>query len=291
MALPVYIRETVISSSRGVAVRVAVFTDEINRQDPQKAMALACEWGIEAIEIRGMPGGRFPRASDHQIREFGHWIEASGLTVSGVSPGLFKESVTDPVVAQGLESLLPRTCEVARRWGTDLVSCFGFARDTQAPTPQVIDTLSRMQEITAAAGCRLTLENEAVCWGATGTEAAQLIRQVPGLMLCWDPGNAARAGAESPFPDEYDGLRDLVSHVHVKNYNPAESRWSVMDEGPVDWPGQIDALVADQYDGFIVLETHTDILPTGVRDSGDLPPLAYNARHNLMHLRQLLGSR
>ncbi len=272
-------------------MRVAVFTDEINRQDPQNALALAREWGIESVEIRGMPGGRFPRASDHQMQEFGHWIEASGLTVSGVSPGLFKESVSDPVVAEGIESLLPRACEIARRWGTDLVSCFAFARDTEAPTAQVIESLAQMQEITAAAGCRLVLENEAGCWGGTGTDAALLTRQVPGLLLCWDPGNAARAGAACPYPDEYDGLRDLVAHVHVKNFDPAEGRWSVMDEGSVDWPGQIETLTDDGYEGFIVLETHTEILPTGVTDTGDLPPLAFNAHHNLMHLRQLLGPR
>ncbi len=270
-------------------MRVAVFTDEINRQDPVRALGLAREWGIDAVEIRGMPGGRFPRVSDAEIKQFGGWIEAAGLHVSGVSPGLFKESVTDPIVETGIQTLLPRACEVARSWGTDLVSCFGFARDTQAPTARVIDTLARMQEIAAAAGCRLVLENEAVCWGATGTEAAALVRQVPGLLLCWDPGNAARAGATCPFPDEYDGLRALVAHVHVKNYNPVEKRWSVMDEGPVDWQGQIDALITDGYDGFIVLETHTEMLPAGIDDPGNLPALAYNARHNLTHLRRLLG--
>lgn len=269
-------------------MRVAVFTDEINREDPQQALMLAQEWGIEAVEIRTLPGGRFPRVDDAEIHQVGCWIRDAGMDVSGVSPGLFKESVTDPRVREGLQTLLPRSCDIALEWGTDLVSCFGFARDTPTPTAQVIDTLGQMQQIAASAGCRLTLENEAVCWGATGTEAEQLIRQVPGLLLCWDPGNAARAGANSPYPAEYDRLRDLVAHVHIKNFDPVEGRWSVMDEGPVDWPGQLQALAGDDYKGYLVLETHTRILPRKVEDAGDLSPLAYNALHNLTHLRRLL---
>ena len=55
-----------LPSSRGVAVRVAVSTDEISRQDPQE---LACEWGVEAMEFRGMPGGLFARHNPMHRRQ------------------------------------------------------------------------------------------------------------------------------------------------------------------------------------------------------------------------------
>jgi len=270
-------------------VRVAVFTDEINRQDPASALELASDWGVEAVEIRTVPSGRFPRASDEELRELGRQIEGAGLAVSGVSPGLLKTPVTDPQAREQIETLMPRACEWARRLGTDMVSCFAFRRGQESSTPtQVRDYLARMLQIALEHDCRLTLENEAGCWGGTGTEAASLIRKVPGLQLCWDPGNAVRAGASRPFPDEYTDLSDLVVHVHLKNHDPDEERWSVLDEGPVDWAGQIAALRADRYEGYLVLETHTEILPKGVGDTGDLSPLAYNARHNLNCLRQLL---
>jgi sugar phosphate isomerase/epimerase len=278
------------------AVKVAVFLDEINRKDTAQSLELAQSWGIEAVEIRSLPSGRFPRATDAEIEELQQQIEGAGLKVSGVSPGLLKTPVTDLDVTQNLDQWLPRACEWAQRLGTTGVSCFSFRRNGEDPSKtgdepptQVIDFLGTMLRMTTAAGCRLVLENEAECWGGTGMEAAYLIEQVPGLQLCWDPGNAACAGATSPYPDEYNAIRDLIAHVHLKNFNVDEQRWSVIDEGPVDWPGQIAALKEDDYDGYLVLETHTEILPQGVDDPGDLVPLAFNAHHNLTYLRQLLS--
>lgn len=272
------------------AVRVAVFADEINRKDAAQSLDLARSWGVEAVEIRTLPSGRFPRGPDTEIEELDRQIRGAGLLVSGVSPGLFKVPVADPDVAEGLDRWLPRACEWARRLGTEQISCFAFRRDEGvAPPAQVVDFLGTMLETVRAAQCNLVLENEAGCWGGTGVEAADLLRQIPGLGLCWDPGNAVRAGAVSAFPHEYEVVRDLVRHVHIKNFNVEEQRWSVMDEGPVDWAGQINALRDDAYEGWLVLETHTEILPKGVDDPGNLVPLAYNARHNLTCLRRLLG--
>ncbi len=46
------------------------------------------------------------------------------------------------------------------------------------PTGQVVDYLGRMADAVNSVGCRMLLENEAACWGGTGLEAADIIRQV-----------------------------------------------------------------------------------------------------------------
>jgi sugar phosphate isomerase/epimerase len=149
-----------------------------------------------------------------------------------------------------------------------------------------------MADVAAREGCRLALENEAVCWGATGAEAALLVRQVgvDRLSLCWDPGNSARAGTPSPFPGEYEDLKDLVTHVHVKNFDPDTGAWSMAEEGLVDWPGQLDALRADGYRGFVVVETHLDISPDAfeVADVA-FTGLAANSLRNLEYVGSCLG--
>jgi sugar phosphate isomerase/epimerase len=154
-----------------------------------------------------------------------------------------------------------------------------------------VDLLGRMAEAVRALGCQLALENEAVCWGATGLEAAGIIRQVGAdlLSLCWDPGNALRAGAEHPFPDEYEQLKDLVSHVHMKNFNPASGVWSLIEEGSVDWPGQLAALARDRYDGFLVVETHLHVSPDAFRFvEGSLSGLESNTLRNLRFVQACL---
>ena len=157
---------------------------------------------------------------------------------------------------------------------------------------EVIDRLCEMADITSREGCRLILENEAVCWGATGLEAAEIIRQVgtDRLTMCWDPGNSARAGSACPFPQEYEALKDLVTHVHVKNYDPESGNWSLAESGVVDWPGQFDALANDGFDGFVVVETHLDISPDTFEVAHEaFTGLAANSLRNLEFVRKHLG--
>lgn len=273
-------------------MKLSAFTDEVCRSDPDRALALIARWGLKYAELRTIRTGRFPLVPDAEIEEFQRRLQGEGLALSAVSPGFFKCPVDDPQVRPTLEQGLPRACEWARRLGTELVSAFAFARQAQGPPPaQVLDYLGEMARIAGQQGCRLALENEAVCWGGTGLEAAQLIRRIGAteLSLCWDPGNAARAGSPCPFPDEYREIKDLVAHVHLKNFDPEHKRWSLMEQGMVDWPGQLRALEADGYQGFLVIETHLNISPDefALADP-DLSALEGNTWRNLEFTRACL---
>ena len=272
-------------------MKLSAFTDEIN-PDPARAVQLAAAWNIPCVEVRSLPNGRFPMVTDAELEEFHKIVTGAGLSVSGVSPGFCKCPVDDPSVPQTLAEGLPRACEWAQRWGTDLVSCFAFVRDDSPSVPvAVVERMAQIAEITAQNGCRLVLENEAACWGATGLEAAEIIRQIGSdqFTLLWDPGNSARAGSTCPYPDEYEQLKDLVTHVHLKNFDPTTGQWSLMEKGVVDWPAQFAALKRDQYDGFVVIETHLRISPDefAVVDD-DLDALEANSRRNLDYLRTLV---
>ena len=277
-------------------MKLAVFTDEISR-DTSRAIELASAWQIPSVEVRSLDTGRFPLVPDRELQDFQRRLEDAGLPVSGVSPGFFKGPVSDPGVPRALAEDLPRACEWARRWGTKRVSCFAFAREEATVPAAVVDRLGDMARAARTHGCSLVLENEAGCWGSTGVEASELIRRVgdDNLSLCWDPGNSARAGSTCPFPDEYEQLRDLVTHVHLKNFDPELGQWSLADSGLVDWPGQLSALRNDGYGGSVVIETHTRTRPGGLEappktDLPQLDPLESNTLHNLQFARALVPS-
>lgn len=283
-------QKRVFAIRREDMMKLSIFTDEIN-PDPQRAVELAAQWQVSAVEIRGLAGGRFPRVEEDELKELQQLVEGHGLKVSSVSPGLFKCAIDDAAVDEEIATLLPRSCEWARRWGTDLVSVFGFLRDESAQVPtRVLDRLAQMAEIAMGHGCRLVLENEAVCWGNTGIEAADMVRRVgaENFSLLWDPGNSARAGSADPYPGEYEQLKELVTHVHLKNFDPQLGAWSLMDDGIVDWPGQLAALRADGYDGYIVIETHLKTRPPGMALAAGLDAHESNSRHNLDYLRRYL---
>lgn len=276
-------------------MKVSIFADEISR-DSERAIALAVEWGLTHVEVRSLPSGRFPAVSDDELETYVKQLADAGLSVSGVSPGFFKCAWDDPQVAVGMQEGLPRACEWAQRLGTRSVSSFAFRRDADgmdANVPQeVVDLVGEMADVCRKKGCDLTLENEAVCWGATGREAAAIVRAVGGdrLKLLWDPGNSARAGSTDAYPGEYKSFSDLVATVHAKNFDPEAGAWSLIEKGVVDWPGQLAALERDGYEGFLVVETHLAIHPDEfeVKDP-TFSGLEENSRRNLEFVREQLG--
>ncbi len=270
-------------------MKLSVFTDEINSSLP-RALQLVSEWNLSHVEIRTIMGGRFPRLEDAELADLDSSVKEAGLAVSAVSPGYFKCLIDDAEIEAGISEGLPRACEWALKLGTNSVSSFAFRRsEGEMPTVQVVDYLGRMADAVNSAGCRMLLENEAGCWGGTGLEAVDIIRQVgfERLGLCWDPGNSTRAGGDPSV--EFEQIRSFIEHVHLKNYEPAQGRWSVLDRGVVDWPG-IMALLRDiDYQGFLILETHTDIsLHEFAPLEGQLDGKEGNTLHNLKYLRGLL---
>jgi sugar phosphate isomerase/epimerase len=270
-------------------MKLSVFTDEINPSLP-RALQLVKEWDLSHIEIRTVMDGRFPRLGDAELADLVKCVKEAGLAVSAVSPGYFKCLIDDAEIEAGISEGLPRACEWALKLGTSSVSSFAFRRsEGEMPTEQVVDYLGRMADAVGSAGCRMLLENEAACWGGTGLEAADLIRQVgpQRLGLCWDPGNSTRAGGDPSA--EFEQIRSLIEHIHLKNYDPVEGRWSVLDSGVVDWPGIMELLRDIDYQGFLILETHTDIsLEEFAPLAGQLDGKEGNTLHNLKYLRELL---
>jgi len=248
-------------------MKLAICSDEIS-QDFLTAVELGVEWGIRWYELRRFRSGRVPEISESDRERILPIAEDYGARISAISPGLFKEPVDAPEIDRRMKEVLPRAFDLARQVGTDKVVCFGFGKDARAermdPTevpPEVVGRMGEMAEAARAADITLLLETEAVCWGDTGLRTAAIIRQVDhrNLWMNWDPANSYSAGADQPFPGEYNKIKDLVRHVHVKDIaadDPDRRRAVAIGEGVIDWHGQIKALLKDGFDGFFTVETH-----------------------------------
>jgi sugar phosphate isomerase/epimerase len=77
----------------------------------------------------------------------------------------------------------------------------------------------------------------------------------------WDPGNESRFHGRPTDPAEVEKLAEHIWHVHVKDVDTAGT-WLPAGTGIVDWPGQLSALKAIDYQGHLSLETHY-ALPNG----------------------------
>ena len=158
--------------------------------------------------------------------------------------------------------LLDRAFRIAKFFGARIIRVFSYWRtvDPDACFDAVCTAMQGMAEKAAKEDLIIGIENEHACNIATAAQAARLLNAVqhPNLKLVWDPANAL-VSEEIPFPNGYALLpKDRIAHVHVKDCHMDGHKpiWGPVGTRQVDWKGQVAALAADGYTGWLSLETH-----------------------------------
>jgi L-ribulose-5-phosphate 3-epimerase len=256
--------------------RIAVINDEIS-QDFERACAVAAEFGMKWIELRGMWNKNIIDLDAKEIAESQRLLKKHDLRVTDIASPLFKvdwpgapKSKFSPKHDQfnanygfdQQDEVLEKGIAMAKAFNTDRVRCFDFWRldDPKAYRGKINETLRKAAEKAAKQDVILALENEPSCNTATGKEAAEVLVAVqhPSFMLNWDPGNAAEL-AEVPYPNGYNLLpKSRIGHCHCKNAvkNGDKYEWAPVGTGIVDWIRQFRALKKDGYRFAVSLETH-----------------------------------
>ena len=286
-------------------MRISIVTDELSA-DPETAFELGLEWGVTEFELRGVHEGRLPRISSHARRRLVRAVRDFGVSITAVSPGLFKGSfpadapqrsnlhwmdagydsawsAARAMLADHLDALLPETLDFAREVGATNVIAFSFRRDGAGGDGipgAVAEAISLAADRAGAAGLDLLVETEEGHWANTGARTAALIGAAgrpANLGVNWDPANALIDG-DVPFPDGWRAVRPLVRNVHFKDVQVEPSGdWRIVEKGGVDWQGQIGALLDDGYACAIGVEPH-------------LSPSVASTRRALERLRGLIAA-
>jgi len=280
----------------------SIVTDELSG-DPETAFELGLEWDVEHFELRGVFDGRVPRLSPYVRQCLIRAVRDFGVTITAISPGLFKcpfpaerprrsnlgwmdsgfyQSWHEAraLVEDHMRNLLPASIDFAQEAGAKHIIAFSFSRGgaPAGPAPAgVVELLAEAAEAARAGGLELLIETEEGFWADTGERSAALVERAgaPFLAINWDPANALIEG-DIPFPNGYAALKHLVRNVHFKDARRyPDGSWELLAEGDVDWAGQIAALAADGYDGFIAVEPH-------------LSPSVASTRNALARLRMLI---
>ena len=264
-------------------MKISIVTDELSA-DPETAFELGLEWGVSHFELRGVYDQRVPRLAGHVRQRLIRAIRSLGVTITAISPGLFKIPfpASEPqhsnlgwmgagfhrswadlraLLDDHQRNLLPEALDFAQEVGASHLIAFSFHRDgaPAGPAPQaLVDVIASATQRAADRGMTLLIETEEGHWANTGESSAALARRInhPALGINWDPANACIDG-DTPFPDGYASVRPFVQNVHFKDVHvPVDGAWTIVEEGDVDWSGQIAALVADHYTGAIAIEPH-----------------------------------
>lgn len=256
-------------------IPIAAITDEFT---PDLAAALDAmkPIGMQAAELRMIGANNIMDLGETELSAVKRLLDDRGFSVISIASPLLKcvypgvEIDTrwqqDAFAAKhGFEDqqrLLEHALFVAEYFSSQMIRVFSYWRavDPEQLFGPVCDTLRKMAERAADDGVIIGLENEHACNISTGAQAARVLEAVnhPNLKLVWDPANALVSG-EVPFPDGYSALpKNRIAHVHAKDCHMEGHRpeWGPLGTRSVDWKGQIAALLADEYQGYLSLETH-----------------------------------
>lgn len=255
---------------------IAAITDEFS-QDLERALDAMAAIGMTGAELRMIWGKNIIDLTDEELDRALDLIRARGMEVVGIASPLLKCVLPGgPPVDERFQKdlfaaaynyedqprLTRRAFEIAKRAGTKLIRVFSFWRTVEPDKciDGIVKALRELADQAAAEGLIIGLENEHACNVATAREAARILELLPhpNLKLVWDPANALVSG-EIPFPDGYRHLPvDRIAHVHAKDCHVEDHTpiWGPLGTRAIDWRGQVRALLADGYRGYISLETH-----------------------------------
>ena len=241
--------------------KTAVITDEID-QDFETACNLAAEYSLNAVEIRSVyERGPFEFTGDDILRMKAILAKKS-LHVCAVSSPFFKCKMEDAREIKTHLAGLEACVKLADALGAHLIRGFTFWAGGNSFEPAVI--ASRFEgalSVLEKSGKTLVLESDPSVNAVNARMLAQVIEAVgsPYVRGLWDPGNDIwDPNGEIPFPDGYNIIKPWIAHVHMKDgINKDGKREGVpIGTGQVDWEGQLRALIADGYSGYVSLETH-----------------------------------
>jgi sugar phosphate isomerase/epimerase len=256
--------------------RTAAITDEFS-PDLETAINAMAEIGMTGAELRMVFGKNIVDLSDEELDRAIAMVRGRGLVIISIASPLLKCTLPDaPDVDPRFQKdmfaatqtfadqprIAARAFEIARRTGATIIRVFSYWRTVRPEEcfDRIVSALRDLADQASQHGVTIAIENEHACNIATAAETARLLSalQHPNLKMVWDPANALVSG-ETPFPDGYHRLSlSRIAHVHAKDciQDGGKLTWGPLGEGVIDWRGQVDALRADGYTGWISLETH-----------------------------------
>ncbi len=256
---------------------IAAITDEYSMDLPQALDAMKAT-GMTGAELRMINGKNIVDLTDGELDAAIEACRIRDLDIISIASPLLKcvlpgSPDIDPRFEQDVfgasltfedqPRLAERAIEIARRTGAKIIRVFSFWRTVEPEKcfDGIVESLRGLCEKAASEGLIIGLENEHACNIATGAETAKVLAALdhPSLKVVWDPANALVAGEARPFPDGYRALpAGRIVHVHAKDCHMEGHKpvWGPLGTRNVDWHGQIQALLADGYTGYLSLETH-----------------------------------
>lgn len=233
-------------------------------RDPEGALVLARELGVDGVELICQPGYRCaipPDATLQEARRLAAQARVIGTPILALTPYAKGMNAADAEARAEAVAELSHVIALAAELGCEVVRLFAGA---EVPPEDVETALTRMAgpcrqlgDVASRHGIALCLENHMDTMALSAALTMRALRAIdhPAFGILYDQANLDVMQAEA-FPEGYS-LQRPVRHVHVKDFRwdeAGERRAMPVGDGIVPWPAIIAALTRDGYRGCLSLE-------------------------------------
>jgi len=261
---------------------LGVITDQIS-MDLEKSLKFIKNLGVEYAELHSMWDKNIEELNKDEINSAKKLLKKYQLKVSNISSTVFLqcslsdknkkfEKLTDYFISiSGDYSFhlknLEHCMELAEEFDTNKVRIFGFEVDGGISKDQIVgivtERVAEPVKLAEKKGIVLILENCPFTYMDESILVKKVIENIgsKNLRALWDPGNLMRVDSKSliPFPDEYNIIKDYISHIHIKDVtvkgSEKEKRIVPLGTGDVNYDGILKSLKEDEFKGILSLET------------------------------------
>jgi L-ribulose-5-phosphate 3-epimerase len=240
-----------------------VITDEIS-QDFKEAVGLAAKYGLDGVEIRSVWEKGPHELTRQDIRRIKDILLEYGMETCAISAPFFKCHINDKEAVEEHIDILKKCIALAQELETDKVRGFTFWKegDFDQYLSQIIDRFEKPVQILKDEDIILALEFDPSVFASNAQKLVKVIEGInsPNVRGLWDPGNDIYdPEGEVPYPDGYRIIKPHMVHMHLKDARIFENGKIIgvpIGEGQVGYIEHFKALLEDDYDGYVVLETH-----------------------------------
>lgn len=245
--------------------KLAVFSDEVS-QELSEAIRFAEEFKLGGLSIRSVWNKKAPQhITLDDAKKVKQMCDDAGLKICEVATPFYKCDIDKPEDIKQHQEWLKHYMELAKLWDTKLIRVFTFWKKGKYEEyrDRIVEQYAKPLEMVRNTEFILCIENEAACFVGTGRQTRDLLSRLDDekVRVAWDPCNSLFSDEyEKPFPEGYRLVKDKMIHMHLKDAKrgekPGEAKCVEVGKGEVDYKSHLKGLLADQYEGWISLETH-----------------------------------
>ncbi len=239
--------------------KLGVITDEVS-QSLDTAIEFCKTYRLNGVELRSVEGkGPFEWTAQDVCR-WAAQLKAAGLAVAAISAPLFKCDIHDEAAVQSHLEGFARCAGFAKMLGCEYIRGFDFWACGAAVEKRAA-MYAPVIDICRQAGVTCVLEYDPSVHSSTPPLLREMVDAIgsPCVKAVFDAGNGVFTRPDvAPTPGDYDALRSVLRHIHVKDAVPTPQGVQAVKvgSGRVNWPALLALLARDGYTGWLVLETH-----------------------------------